>query len=316
MSAVRPRIVCLAGPTASGKTELALWLAERIDAEIVSADSRQIYRFLDVGTAKPSAEERARVAHHGLDLVDPGELFDAARYRTSALAAIADIHARGRAVLVVGGTGLYLRALVRGLCPAPPRVPALRSVLDRSRAARGGPALHAGLTTVDPEAAARIDPHDGVRVVRALEVALASGVPLSRWQAAHRFAEQPFEAMLIGLARPVEELAARIEARARAMIAAGFLDEVRALAARGFAADAPGLTAVGYRELRAHLEGRGGLADALAATVQATCRFAKRQRTWFRREPGLVWRHPEHDRLALAREVEEFLAGARAAALA
>src|SRR3989442_642219 len=180
---------------------------------------------------------RAGVRHHCLDLVAPDEAFDAARFRDAARAAIADIARRGRVALVVGGTGLYVRALLRGLCPAPPRAPALRAAL----AAEDPHALHRRLGVLDRAAAARIAPTDARRIVRALEVALVSGVPLSRWQAEHRFAETAYDALLIGLARPTAELDARIAARGRAMLEAGFLDEVRALRARGLGAPAPGL---------------------------------------------------------------------------
>src|SRR6266480_2273091 len=277
------RLVCIVGPTASGKSALALDLAERLGGEIVSADSRQIYRDLDIGTAKPTAAERAHVPHHCLDLVAPGEAFEAARFRDAAHAAIADIVRRGRVALVVGGTGLYVRALLGGLCPAPPRAPALRAALAHQPA----PALHRRLRALDPAAGARIAPGDRVRIVRALEVAL-----------------------VIGLARPTAELDARIAARARAMLEAGFLDEVRALRGRGLGADAPGLSAVGYRELLACVEGRTDLATALAAMVRATRQLAKRQRTWFRREPAIVWRHPEREAGTIAAAVEGFLAGA------
>ena len=309
---MRPRIVCIVGPTASGKSALALELAERLRAEIVSADSRQIYRDLDIGTAKPTAAERARVPHHCLDLVAPGEVFDAARFRDAARAAIADIVGRRRAALVVGGTGLYLRALLGGLCPAPPRSPALRAAL----AAEDAPALHRRLRALDPAAAARIAPADARRIVRALEVALASGVPLSRWQVAHGFAERAYDALVIGLARPTAELDARIAVRARAMVDAGFLDEVRALHRRGLGPEAPGLSAVGYRELLACVEGRTDLETALAAMVRATRRFAKRQRTWFRREPAIVWHHPEREAGTIGAAAEAFLGGAGPAARA
>ena len=304
------RLVCIVGPTASGKTALALDLAERLGGEIVSADSRQVYRGLDVGTAKATAAERARVPHHCLDLVDPGERFDVARFRTAAAQAIGAIAARGHVPLVVGGTGLYVRALLHGLCPAPPRAPALRAELEATVAAEGPAALHRRLAGLDPTAAARLAPRDTVRIVRALEVALASGVPLSRWQAEHRFAERPYEALVIGLARPTRELDARIGARASAMVAGGFLDEVRALAARGVVVDA-----VGYREMLACVEGRTDVATALAATVRATRQFAKRQRTWFRREPDVVWHHPEADVDALVAAATAFVAapGRRAA---
>jgi tRNA dimethylallyltransferase len=304
------RVVCIVGPTASGKTALALELADRLGGEIVSADSRQIYRGLDVGTAKPTPAERVRVPHHCLDLVDPGESFDVARFRTAAAGAIAAIAARGHVPLVVGGTGLYVRALLRGLCPAPPRAPALRAELEAAVAAEGSAALHRRLATLDPAAAARVAPRDRVRIVRALEVALASGVPLSRWQAEHRFAERPYDALVIGLARPTAELDARIAARAHAMVAAGFLDEVRTLADRGLVVDA-----VGYREMLACVDGGTDVATAVAATVRATRRFAKRQRTWFRREPDVVWHHPEADVDAIVAATTAFVAapGRRAA---
>ena len=304
------RVVCIVGPTASGKSALALELADRLGGEIVSADSRQIYRGLDVGTAKPTPAERVRIPHHCLDLVDPGESFDVARFRTAAAGAIAAIAARGHVPLVVGGTGLYVRALLRGLCPAPPRAPALRAELEAAVAAEGSAALHRRLAALDPAAAARVAPRDTVRIVRALEVALATGVPLSRWQAEHRFAERPYDALVIGLARPTAELDARIAARANAMVAAGFLDEVRALVARGVVVDA-----VGYREMLACVDGRTDVATAVAATVRATRRCAKRQRTWFRREPDVVWHHPEADVDAIVAATTAFVAapGRRAA---
>jgi tRNA dimethylallyltransferase len=305
----RPRVVCIVGPTASGKSALAVALAERLGGEIVSADSRQVYRDLDVGTAKPTAEERRRVAHHCLDLVDPGTAFDVARFRAAATAAIAGVQRRGRLPVVVGGTGLYVRALLGGLCEAPGASPALRAMLQGMLARQGAAALHRALGAVDPAAAARIALRDTVRSVRALEVALATGVPLSRWQARHRFSDAPYDAVVIGLARTVAELDARITSRARAMIADGFLDEVRRLRQRGLGPGAAGLAAVGYPQMLAQLEGRLDGEEAFAATVQATRRFAKRQRTWFRRQAGLLWRHPERDESRIAAEVTAFATG-------
>ena len=293
----RVRVVGIVGPTATGKTGLALELAERIGAEIVSADARQIYRGLDVGTAKPTPAERARVRHHCLDLAEPSERFDVGRYRTAAHAAIADATRRGHPIVVVGGTGLYVRALLRGLCEGVPAHPPLREVLARADAATPG-LLARWARRLDPVAAERIHPHDHVRLLRALEVALVSGVPLSARQRVHGFAETPYDVLLLGLDVAPAELAARIATRLDAMIARGWLDEVRALADR-LPTDAPAWATLGYRELRAAVTGHAELAQALAATAQATRRFAKRQRTWFRREPGLVWRDPqrEHQRI-------------------
>lgn len=285
----QPRVVCVVGPTAAGKTTLALDLAERLGGEIVSADSRQVYRGLDVGTAKPTMAERARVPHHCLDLVEPSEVFDAARFQAAATAAIADITTRGRVALVVGGTGLWLRALLRGLCPAPARVPALRAELEALRAREGPGALHARLAAVDPTTAARLHPNDMVRVIRALEVTLTSGRPLSHWQAAHRFAESPFEAFLVGLAVEPTILARRIASRVDAMLAGGWCDEVRRLVDRGLPDEAPAWRTLGYRELRAVVRGEVALDEIRPAITRATVRFAARQRLWFRREPGIRW---------------------------
>lgn len=311
----RQRLVCLVGPTATGKTALALELAAALGGEIVSADSRQVYRGLDIGTAKPSAAERARVPHHCLDLAEPEESYDAARFRAAGSAALHGVQARGRAAIVAGGTGLWLRVLLRGLCAAPPRAPALRAALRALAARCGVPELHRHLLLLDPLAAARIHPHDGVRLERALEVAFASGRRLSDWQAAHGFAEAPYDALVIGLDVPPAELERRIAARAEGMVRAGFADEVRALRTRGVPDAAPAWASVGYRELRAHVDGACDLDAALGALVTATRRFAKRQRTWFRAEPGIVWRRPDADRRRVRAEVEAFLVrGARPAA--
>jgi tRNA dimethylallyltransferase len=302
----RPRVVCLVGPTASGKTDLALELAERVGAEIVSADSRQVYRHFDIGTAKPTAADRRRVPHHCLDVVDPDEGFDAARFRTAASDALADVTARGRAGLVAGGTGLWVRVLLRGLCPAPAAEPAVRAALHALAERCGVEELHRCLAVIDPPAAARIRPRDAVRLVRALEVAFTSGRRLSAWQATHAFADAPYEVLLLGLAVPAPELDARITARAQGMIAAGFADEVSALRTR-VGDDALAWASVGYREIRAYVDGASTLDDALAATVLATRRFAKRQRTWFRAEAGILWRHPVTERARLVAEARAFL---------
>jgi len=310
-----PRVVCLVGPTASGKTTLALELGEALGAEVVSVDSRQIYRRMDIGTAKPTPDERRRVRHHCLDLIDPEETFDAARFRAAATLALDDVRARGRHALVVGGTGLWVRVLLRGLCPAPPRAPAVRAALRALAAQRGPDELHRHLAVLDPPAAARVHPRDTVRVERALEVAFSSGRRLSDWQAAHRFAEVSYDALLVVLAVAMPDLEARIAARARRMVAAGFADEVRRLRASGLADAAPAWASVGYREMRAHVDGACDLEAAVGSLVVSTRRFAKRQRTWFRAEPGVLWRDPERDRERLLSEATMFLAhGERPAA--
>ena len=305
----RPRVVCLVGPTAAGKTALALALAEQLGGEIVSADSRLVYRRLDIGTAKPTRAEQQRVRHHCLDLVEPTESFDVARYRAAAAAAIADVTARGRVPLVVGGTGLWVRALLRGLCPAPPRVPALRAELDAVAARDGSGALHARLSTLDPVSAARLHPHDRVRIVRAIEVAIASGQPLSAWQTAHRFSEAPFDVFCAGLATEPGVLADRIAARVDDMLARGWLGEVAALVADGLTDDAPAWQTLGYRELRSVTRGDLTLAEATVVIRRATLRFAARQRTWFRREPDMHWYVGDDDPTPLRDAITTFLAG-------
>lgn len=285
-------LAVLTGPTASGKTQLALELAERWNAEIVSADSMQVYRRLDIGTAKPTAAERARVPHHLLDLVEPDEPYDAVRFCTAADAAIAEIDARGRRVLVVGGTGLYLRILLFGLAELPPPDPERRRELEAEAERLGDGAFHARLARVDPAAAARIHPADRFRVVRALEVA-AAGRPISELQAEHRFAEPRYPHRMVALEVPRGELRQRIVRRAEAMLAAGLLDETRRILEAGFRPELRPLQAFGYREpVRAVLGSRpvDGLAEAIALD---TARYAKRQLTWLRGARGVEWCAPE-----------------------
>ena len=290
------RVVAVVGPTAVGKTDLALQLAAALGAEIVGADSRQVFRGLDVGTAKPTAAERARVPHHLIDVADPDERFDAARYRELALAAVRDVRRRGRAVIVCGGTGLYLRALLQGLFEGPPASPTVRAAL-RAEEEQGGPGtLHRRLAADDPATAARLHPRDVFRIVRALEVLALTGRPISAWQDDHRFADTTLAPLVIGCGRPRDELAARIEARCRAMIADGLLDEIGALAARGYGPHLAPLRSVGYREMGAHLRGELDFATAFDTFTRATRRLAKRQLTWFRADPAIRWLHPERDR--------------------
>lgn len=287
-----PRIVAILGPTAVGKSAVALAVAAALDAEIVNADSRQVYRGLDIGSAKPTAAEQARVRHHLIDVVAPDEHFDCARFRELAGAAIADIAARGKRVLLVGGTGLYVKAVVRGLVPVPGRDPAVRARLTAAEAAAPG-SLHARLTTVDPPLAARLHPHDVVRQVRALEVYELSGRPLSSWQSAHGFQGGDVEALLLGLTLPRAELYARIAVRCEAMIRDGLVEEVRRLFAAGYDAALPALRSPGYREIGAYVRGECDLATARDHMAQATRRLAKRQMTWCRGMAGLRWTSPE-----------------------
>ena len=280
-------IIAIVGATGTGKTRQAIELAVEGGAEIVNCDSREIYRGLDIGSAKPTAAERAGVPHHLFDVVDPDDTYDAARYAAAARAAIAEITGRGRRVVVVGGTGLYLRALRFGLFTGPPGDPGLRTRWNAEEDAAPG-ALHARLARLDPDSAARLHANDRLRLVRALEVLETTGRPLSAWHGAHRFAGDELPMRVVGLQVARADLYARLDARCAAMLDAGLLDEVRGLVAR-YDPTRPALQSIGYRQVAAHLRGECDLPAALEAMRRATRQFAKRQLTWFRAEPGIEW---------------------------
>jgi tRNA dimethylallyltransferase len=292
-------ILALVGPTGAGKTELSLPLAARLDAEIVNCDSRQVFRFLDIGTAKPTAAERAALPHHCFDVVDPDQPFDCSRYRELARAAIAAVQARGRRVVLVGGSGLYLKVLRYGIAPAPRRDAALRARLAALEDATPG-ALHARLAALDPDAAARLHPHDRVRLIRAVEVCELGGRPLSAVQAAHGFRSPELDCRVIGLRMDRAALYARLDVRCQRMVDEGLVDEVRGLWQRGFGPALRPLRSIGYREIGEHLRGRRDLDSAIAAMQRATRQFAKRQLTWFRGDPSVEWVEPERIDTVLA----------------
>lgn len=275
----------IAGPTASGKTALAIALARRTGAEIVSADSQQLYAHFDVGTAKPTAAELAAAPHHLISVVDPREQCTAARYQRLADEAIAAIQRRGRGVIVVGGTGLYLRALLRGVMDAPAADPQLRRRLEEEAAQHGRAALHARLQGVDPQSAAQIHPSDLVRVIRALEIHARTGEKASARRRRHGFSQLRHPHRLLVLAPDRAKLYARIDARTRALFDGGLVEEVQALVARGYR-DAVPMRSVGYAQALAHHEGQLTRDEAIALAAQQTRRYAKRQLTWFQKEPG------------------------------
>jgi len=283
---VSPLGLCLAGPTASGKTAVALALAEQLPVEIISVDSALVYRGMDIGTAKPSAAERSTVPHHLIDLIDPVETYSAARFAADATRLATEIRARGRWPLLVGGTLLYFRALRQGLDPMPASDPAVRAALDARAAIEGWPALHAELAAVDPASASRLAPGDSQRIQRALEVWQCSGRPLSAWQRAGSAGDARDRWPLVSL-EPVSRawLHDRIAARFDAMLAAGLVDEVRTLRARGdLHPGLPSMRCVGYRQAWTALDA-GDLAPLRDAAIAATRQLAKRQLTWLRGMP-------------------------------
>jgi len=288
-------ILVITGPTASGKERLALAVAERLDGEIVSADSMKVYRGLDVGTAKPSPEVRRRVPHHAIDVADPDETFSAARWLDLAEAAIADIRARSRVPIVSGGTPFYLKALLEGLFEGPDADPALRRRLRAEADARGSAHLHARLARVDPEAAERIHPNDLRRIVRALEVHEKTGRPISDLQRQWGERRPEYRPLLVAIRRRRDDLTGRITDRARRMLDGGLVDEVRTLLDRdGRLARGP-RQALGYAEVLAYLAGDLAEDDLLEAIVAHTRQFARRQVSWLRRFEGVTWLSADPD---------------------
>ncbi len=285
----KPKIVIVLGPTASGKTELAIRLAESFDGEIVNADSMQVYRGMDIGTAKPSLEERRRIPHHLIDIVDPDEDFSASDFRREASRAIADIHGRGKRAIVVGGTGLYIKALLKGLVDSPSGEETIRRELEETAERLGGAELLRRLAEVDPETAGRLHPNDRVRIIRALEVYLQTGRPISRFREEHDFAGDYYDSLKLGIAVERGELYRRIEERVDRMMAEGFPEEVRGLLARGYTAQLKPFRAIGYKEMCVHLSGACTLEEAVRLIKRDTRRYAKRQMTWFKQDQEIYW---------------------------
>ncbi|HVR02329.1 MAG TPA: tRNA (adenosine(37)-N6)-dimethylallyltransferase MiaA [Polyangia bacterium] len=279
----RVRFLAVLGPTASGKSALALALARRLGGELVCCDSQQVYIGMDVGTAKPTRNERREIAHHVLDVVRPDEAFHAARWAALARAAINDVAARGRLPIVVGGTGLYFRALTTGFFAAPPPDPTIRARHRDEAAVLGVEALHARLAGVDAVAASAIGPRDLVRISRALEIYEQTGLPITSLRRAVA-SPADLEPRALVLDPSLDELRRRIDERARCMFASGFEDEVRALRAAGYGPALRPLQALGYQQIGALLDGACTREEALAATIAATVAYARRQRTWFRKE--------------------------------
>lgn len=282
-------VLVILGPTAVGKSALGLQLAEQIDGEIINADALQVYRGFDVGTAKPTAEERERVRHHLVDILDPHERFSAGDFARRAGLAIEDVGRRAKVPIVVGGSGLYLRALLEGIAEIPPLDPRLTDYLRRQLADDGLAKLRFRLDLLDPETAARLASGDTQRTLRALAVALGTGRPLSAWIADRPFGQQPLPALRIGLTLPRAILYDRIADRVRSMVQKGWVEEVVELLDQGLSPSLPAFQAIGYRQLAEVARGRTTLEEAIAETIRATTRFAKRQATWYRNEKNITW---------------------------
>ena len=305
-----PRVVVVCGPTGIGKTSTAIDLARRFAGEIVGADSMQIYRAMDIGTAKPTVDEQACVKHHMVDIVDPDASYDAARYAREAGEVVQAIHQRGLVPVVAGGTGLYIKALLYGLFDSRPPDPDYRRQLEQTADAHGTALLHARLAARDPAAAADIHVNDRFRIIRALETFQATGRPISALQQEHRFARPRFAAFKIGLSMPRQAIYARIDRRVDQMVAEGLLEEVRSLLARGYHAGLKSMQSIGYRHMADYLQNGVAWEETLRLLKRDTRRYAKRQFTWFRADPEIVWTAPE-DIDALSPAVATFLATGR-----
>jgi tRNA dimethylallyltransferase len=315
----RPLVVLL-GPTAVGKSRVAVPMARHLDTEVLAADSRQVYRGMDIGTDKPTAEERQGIPHRLIDLLEPDQPVSTGWYRRKALEEISRLYEMQRLPLIVGGTGLYIRTLIRGLCPAPPADQEIRAELTQLCRALGRDRLYADLVRVDPDTAARLHPNDEAKVIRALEVFRLTGQPLSRVQERHGFEEAAFTPLLIGLHRPREALYRRVEARIDWQLAHGMVEETKGLLDRGYARESGAMKGLGYRQVSAYLAGEYDYAEMVRRFKRDTRHFAKRQMTWFRKEPGIEWTEMEdgasleHTVQQLVHRIDRFLTSLEEAA--
>lgn len=301
------KLLIICGPTASGKSDLALRLAHELDAEIVNADSMQVYRGLDIGTAKPTPMQRAEIPHHLIDVAAPDASFSAADFAVTADTAIKDIASRGKRAIVVGGTGLYIRALLKGLVDSPGGTSEIRAALQQEAARIGNAAMLEKLRLVDPELAAGLHPNNLVRIIRALEVHQLSGIPLSRHQKEHAFSERRYDSLQIGIQVERGELYRRIEQRVDRMLSDGLLDEVRGLLSAGFGRELKAMRSIGYKESVACLSGESTPEETIRLIKRNTRYYAKRQLTWFKADPDILWfEYPEKFVTILQHAIEFF----------
>lgn len=289
----RPKVIVIAGPTASGKTSIGVELALALGGEIVNADSMQVYRGMDIGTAKPTSEEQKGVAHHLMDVVDPDEEYNAAMYRSMALPIITDILSRRKICFVVGGTGLYIKSLLSGLFECPPADPELRESLYRECDLLGTEKLHERLTHLDPECAGKIHPNDRVRLIRALEIIQLTHRLPSTLSGEHGFRDRPLNALMLCMKVNREQLYERINKRSVSMVEGGLVEETENLLIQGYSPDLKPMKAIGYRHIIKHLKREWALIEAIHRIQRDTRRYAKRQLTWFRADPDASWVDPE-----------------------
>jgi tRNA dimethylallyltransferase len=303
----RPLILILLGPTGVGKSQLAIELAEEFGGEIISADSMQVYRYMDIGTAKPTLEEQKRVRHHLIDLVDPDQPFHAGLYRTLGRKAIDQLYKNGKPIWVVGGTGLYIKVLTQGLFASPPIDFTVRKRLKQESEEKGVDFLYQRLKSVDPKIASHLHPHDLFRTIRALEVFDSTGIPISFYREQHRFGERPYRTLKIGLEMNREMLYRRIEERVDQMIERGFLQEVKRLMEMGYSPELKPMQSLGYKQMVQYLSNQTEWAEAIRQMKRDTRHYAKRQWTWFKADPEVHWRDESIDRQKILLEIASFL---------
>ena len=292
-AAIKPKVIVICGPTGIGKTTVGIRLAENVGGEIISADSMQVYRYMDIGTAKPTADEQNRISHHMIDVADPDEDFDALRFAEMARHKVMQLDHQGLISFVVGGTGLYIKALLQGLFQARPVDPKIRERLKKKARTNGSDALYDRLQQVDPEAADRLHPNDTYRIIRALETIESSGRSISAHHQGHGFKDTPFDVLKIALQMDRQVLYDRIDQRVDLMIAAGLVDEVKKLLAMGYSTDLKSMQSIGYRHVVDFLEERLSWEECVRTLKRDTRRYAKRQFTWFGGDKDIVWQTPD-----------------------
>jgi len=306
----KPKVVVICGPTGVGKTTLSIAIASRFNGEIIGADSMQIYRYMDIGTAKPTKTERSRIPHHMIDIIDPDEPFDAVKYARTAGGIIVQNNQCEMVSFVVGGTGLYIKALIHGLFEEKTSDPVIREEYKTIAAQHGTQHLHEQLSTIDPIAAQKLHPHDTYRIIRALEVHRLTGKSISEYHRRHGFSERRYDVLKIGLNMVRSLLYERIDRRVKHMMASGFVEEVNQLLHMGYSKDLKSMQSIGYKHVVDYIQNRLSLEDATRMMKRDTRRYAKRQFTWFRADPEMMWFDSEQIEIMI-QKIESFLVSGR-----